>query len=205
MALMTSSLTKAEHILEVARQAFLKQGYAATTTDEIQRNAGVSKATIYAHYPSKSLLFEAVIATECNRFSHDKIEMGNLDALPLEALLLTAGEHILTFLLSPTPLALCRIVIAESPHFPELGETFYRAGPQKSVQKLAMHLEKAAAASNISLKSPEVAASHFLSLLRGDWHLRHILGISTPTTPEQIQTTVASVVAFFLHGMKAAE
>src|ERR1700692_4440775 len=53
---------KAETILAAAERAFLASGFGAVTMDRIAREAGVSKATVYAHFTGKEALFGAVIA-----------------------------------------------------------------------------------------------------------------------------------------------
>ena len=52
---------KREQILSGARKVFLREGFAATSTDVIAREAGVSKRTLYAYYPSKEELFGDVL------------------------------------------------------------------------------------------------------------------------------------------------
>src|SRR3546814_1070545 len=44
---------KALTVLRAARNIFLTHGFSAATTDMIQREAGVSKSTVYAHYANK--------------------------------------------------------------------------------------------------------------------------------------------------------
>jgi len=47
-------------LLTIAGNLFAKQGYAATTTEEIIHIAGVTKGALYHHFSTKRLLFEAV-------------------------------------------------------------------------------------------------------------------------------------------------
>lgn len=49
-------------LLEVARQAFATHGYAAAATEEIVRQAGVTRGALYHHFGSKEGLFRAVLA-----------------------------------------------------------------------------------------------------------------------------------------------
>ena len=60
--------SKAESILAAAKRAFLAAGFEAVSMDAIAREAGVSKATVYAHFGSKEELFGAVIEGECERY-----------------------------------------------------------------------------------------------------------------------------------------
>src|SRR5579863_4183001 len=50
-------------VLKAALRLFLEQGFGATSMDAIAREAGVSKATLYAHVKSKEELFAAITAT----------------------------------------------------------------------------------------------------------------------------------------------
>ena len=59
---------KARVVLAGARTVFLANGYSAATTDMIQQAAGVSKSTVYSHYPNKEALFVAVVEAECEQF-----------------------------------------------------------------------------------------------------------------------------------------
>lgn len=52
----TRALRTREHLLNTARQTFLKQGYDATSIDSIAEAAGVSRASVYTYFSSKSEL-----------------------------------------------------------------------------------------------------------------------------------------------------
>ncbi len=56
---------KREAILRIAYQAFLTDGYAATSMSEIARQVGGSKATLYNYFCSKEELFTAVVDEKC--------------------------------------------------------------------------------------------------------------------------------------------
>ena len=48
---------KAVAIMQAAKALFLEHGFGAVSMDQIARQAGVSKATVYAHFTSKEKLF----------------------------------------------------------------------------------------------------------------------------------------------------
>src|SRR5579871_1168537 len=52
-------------ILEVGREVFLAQGYAAASMSEIAAKLGGSKGTLYNYFRSKEELFSAFIADTC--------------------------------------------------------------------------------------------------------------------------------------------
>lgn len=53
-----------ERVLQVAGQLFLRYGFEKTTMDDIAREAGVAKATLYRYWPSKEALFESLLYRE---------------------------------------------------------------------------------------------------------------------------------------------
>ena len=86
-------------ILDAARDVFLERGYSVTSMDVVAQAAGVSKATVYALFTSKELLFAAVIEREGSR------QMAAIDAAdeaPLADVLLRFGTDAAALLLSPS-------------------------------------------------------------------------------------------------------
>jgi len=48
-------------IIEASRDLFLRFGYSRVTTDEISRELGISKATLYRHFSAKRDVLEAIV------------------------------------------------------------------------------------------------------------------------------------------------
>lgn len=55
---------KRRQIMDGARSAFLASGFDGASMNDIAREAGVSKGTLYAYFGSKEELFEAIIQAE---------------------------------------------------------------------------------------------------------------------------------------------
>ena len=55
------SAKKRRAIVEAARALFLRNGYLATSMDEIAAGAGVSKQTVYSHFADKEGLFTQIV------------------------------------------------------------------------------------------------------------------------------------------------
>jgi len=47
-------------LVSIARQLFTEQGYAATSIEDIIKQAGVARGALYHHFPGKDALFRAV-------------------------------------------------------------------------------------------------------------------------------------------------
>ena len=56
---------------EAARHTFAVEGYAATSTEELARRAGISTKTLYRLFPGKAALFEAMCADRLERLLSD--------------------------------------------------------------------------------------------------------------------------------------
>ena len=53
--------SKKDHIVATALPLFLEQGFKGTSIDMVVKASGVSKPTVYNHFPDKSALMETVL------------------------------------------------------------------------------------------------------------------------------------------------
>jgi AcrR family transcriptional regulator len=60
-----------EHILDTTAALLVRFGYRKTTVDDVAREAGVGKGTIYLHWKDKNALVRAAIWREQQKFSED--------------------------------------------------------------------------------------------------------------------------------------
>src|SRR5215212_9408512 len=58
-------------ILRAARRQFLAHGYDVVSMDMVAEDAGVTKKTVYNHFPGKEALFEAVVLELCDELGGD--------------------------------------------------------------------------------------------------------------------------------------
>jgi len=121
---------KFDQVLEGARVVFMTDGFEGASVDDIARQAGVSKATLYSYFPDKRLLFMEVANQECARQSQGAIDTINMEAQPRDVLG-QAGRHFLRFITSKFGQQVFRICVAESDRFPEIGRAFYQSGPAR--------------------------------------------------------------------------
>lgn len=187
---------KAEAVLAAAERCFLARGFGAVSMDAIAREAGVSKATVYAHFADKAALFGAVIARLSERFGGFSADA--LDPAAVEASLTTLARRLLELVLSPAAVGLNRIIIAEVTRFPELGEAFWQAGPARTRTEIETFLRRATAAGTLAVPDPRVAAEQFAALARGEIHLRQMLRPEAEVGPKAIAAAAASSVQVFL-------
>jgi AcrR family transcriptional regulator len=195
------TLGKAESILAAAKRAFLAAGFGAVSMDTIAREAGVSKATVYAHFGSKEELFGAVIERECERY-FDRFSSGELDPRDVRASLSILGRRFLELILSPDAIALHRIILGEVTRFPMLGGVFWRAGPERERVQIEGFLRRAAAAGALTLTDPRLAAEQFVSLVRADVQLRQLLRLRAEPSDLEIEVVVEGAVSTFIRAFQ---
>ncbi len=192
-------VSKTTQILRTAGLLFLEHGYGATSMDAVARTAGVSKATLYAHFTSKADLFSAIVGAECAR-AVPMVTCQGLGGLPVAEGLFRIGRTLLDLLLSPQALGVYRVVIAESPRFPELGRAFYRAGPSRTLDALAAYLDDVHRRGELSVPDPMVAAELFWGMVRSHAHLRCLLLVDDSPDSAHRDGHVRTVVTVFMRG-----
>lgn len=75
--------TTAQRVLDAAARRLELFGIQRTTMEDVARQAGVSRVTIYRHFATKEALVEAVVLEQVRRFLDD---LGHLvDSLPTDA------------------------------------------------------------------------------------------------------------------------
>lgn len=168
---------KSRRILTAARNIFCNCGYSTASMDAIADKAGVSKATVYAHFDSKEQLFEAMVNQECQHFLARMEIPTDVEQLALRPALMRIATNYLELILTPRALSMSRMVTAESRRFPELGVIFYESGPKVMREGLTQYLETARERGIIETDNTRLAAYQFIGMLRGDLHLRAMLGI----------------------------
>lgn len=187
---------KVAQILEAASEIFLAQGFGAASMDAIAREAGVSKATLYAHFKGKEELFAAIVSAECQRLEGLlAADAGIKD--PRQALCRIAHDF-LGLLLSPKAISAHRVVVAESQRFPELGRAFYESGPRATLRRVSDHLQTLHDSGALRVENPNMAAEQFLCMIRSHVHLEILLGITAEPDSAELDRYVESSVELFL-------
>jgi AcrR family transcriptional regulator len=188
---------KLEQIRDGAQRVFLERGFAGASTDAIAAEAGVSKQTIYAYYPSK----EKLLADVLRHLIHEDPQ--NLPAAVEELPLDTPGElrraldslaqGLIANLMQPDYLALTRVVISETPRLPQVGSLFRSAVPERALANVARILESAQNNGVIEEVDTDAASRMFMGALLTYAILDGLLvgeGPPRPPTPEQITAVV---------------
>ncbi|MGK7942990.1 MAG: TetR/AcrR family transcriptional regulator [Microcystaceae cyanobacterium] len=140
---MKKSVKKAEAILNGAIEEFLKNGYAATTMDQIAKTAGISKATVYNHFGDKETLFAAIIehlAQEKFQTIFDTEHPELMEKEPQIVLRYLAHQMLKNGLNDQQFHGFIRIIIGESGRFPHLGQIYLHHLVKPALERLNQYL-----------------------------------------------------------------
>ncbi len=105
-------------IVQAAAAQFRAQGFDATSMDKIALEAGVSKRTVYNHFPSKEELFAETLL-DLFHASAAEMETPYVPGAPLRPQLETLLRRKLRTQGTPDFMALARVAVAEAVHSPE--------------------------------------------------------------------------------------
>lgn len=192
-----SASPKRTAIIAAATELFTHSGYGAVSMDAIAAKAGVSKRTVYSHFPGKDVLFAAVMMRHCGRVSGGDVWELDPQVEPRE-MLTDRGRRFLRLITSPESVALFRTVTAEAERFPELGRAFFENGPKCWVGSFEAYLRAQDERGSLRVPNPEIAAKFLFSLLKDPLHMRVMLGVQAKVTEAEIDAHVNNVVDAFL-------
>ncbi|HEY9643355.1 MAG TPA: TetR/AcrR family transcriptional regulator [Coleofasciculaceae cyanobacterium] len=190
------SSEKTEAILDGAMQEFLENGYAGARVDKIVAAAGVSKATVYRHFPDKEALFTALIQRIASR--KELFQLQNFQSFeedPLPFLKRYANGMLDNVAEDPQILTFLRMIIGESGRFPELARAFTRSIEKPSLDFLTKYFS---CHPQLQIADPEVTARAFVGTLIHFVILRDVLH-SGDIVPMQRDRLLDSLLDLILH------
>ncbi len=194
---------KRRQVTQAAEALFLAHGYGAVSMDQIAKTAGVSKATLYAYFPSKDVLFATIVSDKGldNPLGEDLFAA---DVVDLRASLEAIGHRMLRFMLRDRTLAIYRIALAEAGRFPELGRAFYENGPQCMITRFSEWLARLQAQGLVRPCDVVIATQQFMALMRSGVFLRRSLAMPPEASEAEIGSTVLAAADTWLRAYACA-
>ena len=184
-------------ILDIAREAFLQDGYSGTSMSRIAALVGGSKATLYSYFPSKKDLFVAVIDRETTSL-FDRIFNVRLTAEEPRAAVTELVRRCLDGLLSDTIVSGYRLIIAEAGRFPEIGRTTYELAVRRGLERIAHFFAKAVREGALRPCNPAEAADTFLDLAAGNLHTQRLWNAIDGLDAAALEAEARRITAVFL-------
>ena len=191
---------KRQAILDAAERVFMRDGFGLAGIDEIVAESGVSKRTLYAHFPSKEALFGAIVRDVCDQLLTPLRQPQTDDAAPRE-MLLALGRIFLDVILSPKTISLYRVVMAEAPRFPELAQVFFDSGYIPVSALLADYIDRMMARGAFRSVDSQHTAEAFYAIMCGFIHDRMLLQLDQGLDRAAIEAHLTLTTDLFLSGL----
>lgn len=187
---------KREAIVQAAIAEFRAAGFDATSMDRIAAEAGVSKRTVYNHFPSKEALFAEILHQLWQR-SAGQLDFTFRSDLPLGEQLAELLGQKMRMLHDESFISLARVAIAEAIHSPERAQAMVsRMGDRE--EGLTTWIRAAMAAGRLRKVDPVFAANQLHGLVKGFAFWPQI-AMGQPALDEAMQERVVeSAVEMFL-------
>jgi TetR/AcrR family transcriptional regulator, regulator of autoinduction and epiphytic fitness len=193
---------KRDEIVDAAAQVFVSAGYDNASMDRIAQVAGASKRTVYNHFPSKEVLFRAVIG----RFLQQSRELKQIEYEPRKSLSAQLGrfaDAIIELTRNAEWLGLVKVMTSLTVLQPALVASTM-AGLRDERDSLEAWLEAATADGRLHVKQPALVARTFWAALSGAFLMPAIY--LAPLPPQETNAVKQELVAMLLarHGTSAA-
>ncbi|MET0894009.1 MAG: TetR/AcrR family transcriptional regulator [Pseudoxanthomonas sp.] len=156
---------KRADILRAAIEEFRGHGFEATTMDRIAAAAGVSKRTVYNHFPSKEVLF-AEILLQLWQKSAALVDVPYRADRPLHEQLLELLRQKFAMLDDGNFIDLARVAIAETIHSPERARDMV-ARLENQEEGLTRWIREASADGRLQAPNPAFAAQLLHGMVKG--------------------------------------
>jgi TetR/AcrR family transcriptional regulator of autoinduction and epiphytic fitness len=187
---------KREAIVRAAVEEFRSAGYEATSMDRIAAVAGVSKRTVYNHFPSKEELF-ALILEELWQSSVARVELPYRADQPLDVQLLQLLRQKLDLLGDANFIDLARVAMAEIIHSPERAQAIVcRMGEKES--GVSAWIRAAIADGRLRQVDPEFAGHQLQGLVKSFAFWPQVTMGQAPLAQAERTRVAESAVAMFL-------
>ena len=190
----TAALTR---ILDAAFSAFMKNGYAATSTLEIATRARVSKRELYALVGNKQEMLIACISARATRLKVPADLPAPNDRETLAQVLAAFGTHLVREITDPTVVTVFRLAIAEAVRAPEVAQALDSIGRETSRAALRQIMTQAQASGLLSGR-PADLAEQFSGLLWGNFMVSLLLGVTERPSSREIAARSRDATAAFL-------
>jgi TetR/AcrR family transcriptional regulator, mexJK operon transcriptional repressor len=185
------------HILDIAYEAFGRDGYSGTSMSRIAALLGGSKTTLYNYFSTKKELFVAVVDRESARLFDQIFEVGEA-AGDFRATVIAFAQRLLSAMLADDIVAAQRMIVAESGRFPEVGHTAYERALQQGVRRLSERFARAIAAGDMRPGDPRLAAEQLLDLSCGNLYRQRLWNVIAEIHKDEIEAEALRIANTFL-------
>jgi AcrR family transcriptional regulator len=186
-----------ERILDAAFAAFMKSGYASTSTLEIATRARVSKRELYAQVGNKQEILIECIRARATRLKVPADLPVPRDRETLAQVLASFGTQLLREITDPAVITVFRLAIADAVRAPEVAQALDSIGREASRAALRQIMAQAQASGLLEGRPGELA-ERFGGLLWGNLLVSLLLGVAERPSSREVAARARDATAAFL-------
>ncbi len=183
-------------IIQAAISEFRAHGFDVTSMDKIAARAGVSKRTVYNHFPSKEELFSEILNQLWARVTAEQQTSYRAD-LPLRDQMRVMLMAKMQMMADDNFLDLARVAIAATIHSPERAQNMVERMGERE-EGLTVWIRAAQADGRLKPADPEFAAQQVHGMLKSFAFWPQISMGLPALAPEMQSTVVESALDMFL-------
>lgn len=188
---------KRQQILEGAKRVFMKMGFDAASMNDVTREAGVSKGTLYVYFTNKEELFSAMIEEERRAFLA-AVRTALTESADIEQALYEFGISFLTHMTGDKTIDAMRTVLGVRDRMPVLCQRFFK-GPENLRTVMQDFLELRIAAGELDIDDLDLAAGQFLDLASGSFFKLRLFGsMEQPPSRDEMDRVILGAIRVFL-------
>ena len=183
-------------ISAAAARLFAAKGFNGTTTREISKTAGISEALLFKYFPTKRVLYAAILA--------EKAPISELLGVVDEAARKRDDAQVFTMIAryrlgrSNDPM-LMRLLLFSALEGHELSDMFFRNQHRQFYDYLSKYIGTRIEEGDFRPVDPLLVARAFMGMLAHHRLLHEIFGVPAHCSPE---TAVSTYVTVFLDGIR---
>lgn len=190
-------LIKHKKILEAAKTLFLRQGYHGSSMNQIAREAGVTKLTIYNHFQDKESLFASAIAETCEASLNTRRVQLHADSNFREDFFKLC-QLVMEIVNLPEAIKLEHLLLELAAEQNPLVTPFYQASHQRLASVWYDFFHQAGQLGFIQQHAVEVQTQLVLSLLFGHRHHEVLLGVRPIPGAEESRQIIHNAIELFM-------
>lgn len=198
--------SKREQILDGAWRMFKQKGFDAASMNDITREAGVSKGTIYVYFANKEELFAALIDRHRREFAESMRDILAGTEEVREGLR-QFGTAFATRLVCTDMIPAMRSLLGVIDRMPKLSRRFFSSAPNNVRIVLEEFIRHHIENGSLQVDDVELAARQFIELSTGTFFKFRLFGeLEGPVPDDELERVISSAIRVFMaaYGTKTA-
>jgi AcrR family transcriptional regulator len=189
-------------ILDAAFRVFGARGLHRATLDDVAREAGITKGTIYLYFSGKAALFSAMITAKVDTVVPEVPAAAGARRAPAARVRLTRiARELFAFFRSPAYLAMYRTIVSEAAEFPDGAAVLYRKGILPANRRIAEVIARGIAGGEFRPVDAMLAARAFAGMFQVFAVTQELLG-GKHIFPVSDTALIRTLTDIFFHGLQ---